>query len=103
MKKLILLVAIVATGLVSAKEGEKNNPTKDTGKKEIVKEAQASETDDPEGRMQCYEYAMYIPCRDFYITDTQCWGPGSGTATWDDAWICISQNGANAIDFFCGT
>ncbi|WP_449398867.1 hypothetical protein [Chryseobacterium wanjuense] len=63
MKKLVLLVAIVVTGLVSAKDAEK---------KEIVKEAQASETDDPEGRMQCYEYAMYIPCRDFYITDTQC-------------------------------
>ncbi len=43
---------------------------------------------------------MNLPCTQAIINDTQCWGPGPGTATWEDAWICINQNGANAIDFF---
>lgn len=53
-------------------------------------------------KMNCYEYAMYIPCTETYVTDTQCWGPGSGTATWEDAWNCVNQNGVLMIEFFCG-
>ena len=98
MKKIILLAAFGVAGLVNAKNAEEIKPSKEAGKKEIVKEVKA---DDPEGRMNCYQYAMYIPCKDEFITDTQCWGPGSGTATWDDAWNCIQLNGANAVDFFC--
>lgn len=98
MKKIVLLAAFGVASLVSAKNAEETKLTKEGEKKEIVKEAEA---DDPEGKMNCYEYTMYIPCTQAIINDTQCWGPGTGTATWEDAWICINQNGANAIDFFC--
>ncbi|AZA87172.1 hypothetical protein EG349_10410 [Chryseobacterium shandongense] len=103
MKKLILVVAIVATGLVSAKDGEKIKVSEDTNKKEVV-QSKASQNDTPpdDTKMQCYEYSMFIPCTETFITDTQCWGPGSGTATWEDAWDCIQQNGSLAVDYFCG-
>lgn len=105
MKKLILVVAIVATGLVSAKDGEKIKGSKENEKKEVAK-SDVSDKDIPppdDTTMQCYQYSIYIPCQDSYIDDTQCWGPGSGTATWHDAWDCIRRNGEMAVDFFCGT
>jgi hypothetical protein len=104
MKKIILLGAFAATTLVSAKNVDEINPRKEGEKKESVKEAKTtteSKADDPEGKMNCYEYAMFIPCTNTYITDTQCWGPGTGTATWEDAWNCIGQNGVLAVEFFC--
>ncbi|MDQ0593302.1 hypothetical protein QFZ37_001671 [Chryseobacterium ginsenosidimutans] len=61
MKKIILLAAFGVAGLVSAKNAEETKPAEEADKKEIVKEVKA---DDPEGRMNCYEYAMYIPCKD---------------------------------------
>lgn len=104
MKKLILVVAIAATALVSAKDGEKNKLSNETEKKETVKaEASDKATPPDDTVMQCYEYSMYIPCQDTYLNDTQCWGAGSGVATWEDAWKCMRLNGQMAVDFFCNT
>ncbi len=99
MRKLFLLAAFGVAGLVSAKGIEETKTTKEEKKKETVQEVK---DDDPEGRMQCYQYTMYIPCTGSIINDTQCWGAGSGTATWEDAWNCMNQNGINAIAYFCG-
>ena len=104
MKKLIVVVAIAATAFVSAKNGEKINEPKDVEKKEAAtREASDEDTPPDDTVMQCYEYSMYIPCQDTYINDTQCWGAGSGIATWEDAYNCARRNGVLAVDYFCGS
>lgn len=82
MKKIILLAAFGVARLVSAKNPEEIKPVKKTEKKETVKKAV---TEDPDGKMQCSEWAMYVWCTDQFFVDTVCWGAGSGTSTYAQA------------------
>lgn len=99
MKKLFLLATIVVAGFVNAKNIEETKPTQEAEKKEAVSETEYSESEVL--KYKCIEYAMYIPCQDFFLTDQVCWGEGTGVPTWDDAWNCITENGEMATFHFC--
>jgi hypothetical protein len=99
MKKVILLAAFSVAGLVSAKNAEEIKTTKETEKKESFKEVVA---EDPDGKMQCYEWAMYVWCLDVFVTDTVCWGAGSGTATHAQAVADEVHNSQLLTEYHCG-
>lgn len=99
MKKIFLLAAFGVAGLVSAKNAleikaefskEKNNVE--------IKESKKS------GKIviqQCQNYGMYIPCTDETLSDSVCWGEGTGNATYEDARQCMLRNAKLALKFFC--
>jgi hypothetical protein len=95
MKKVILLAAFGVAGLVSAKNTKEIKPTKETQSKETVAE-------DPDSKMQCYEWAMYIWCTDQFVVDTVCWGAGSGTATHAQAVADEIHNSQLLTEYNCG-
>jgi len=99
MKKLFLFAAVSVAGLASAKDVEIKKLSTDGEKKEAVKSTVSKEI---EAKMNCISYGMYIECTGEVIPDTVCYGEGTGTATYQDAWNCITENGTLANDYFCG-
>lgn len=100
MKKVFLVATICVAGLASAKNAEIKNPTKEGEKKEAVKTIDSKEADAK--KMNCISYGMYIECTGEVIPDTVCYGEGTGTATYQDAWNCITENGQMANAYVCG-
>jgi len=100
MKKLFLIAALGVAGFVSAKNAEETKPTKEPEKKEIIKGVVA---EDPNDKMQCYEWAMYVWCTDQFFADTVCWGAGSGTATHAQAVADEIHNSQLLTEYFCGS
>ncbi|KFF10497.1 hypothetical protein IW15_19345 [Chryseobacterium soli] len=101
MKKVILIATICIAGLVSAKNGEEMKPTKE--KKEVAKAtAQAEEQEEALKAINCRTVGMYVWCNDEMLSDTVCWGEGSGTATEAQAMAQSLHNAQLVNEFFCG-
>ncbi|MDH6254037.1 hypothetical protein M2347_003764 [Chryseobacterium sp. H1D6B] len=99
MKKIILGVALTATELISAKNSEKVNP-KEVSKKEAVKNEESKKSES-ESKMTCMSVGILIPCTDEVITDTVCWGEGSGTDTYAQAHADHIRNAQLLTQFLC--
>lgn len=101
MKKIILVATICVAGLVSAKNTEEIKPTKEGEKKEVkIKEKSASKSDAL--KMQCQSIGILITCTDEVLTDTVCWGEGSGTATYEQAHADHIHNAQLLNEYLCG-
>ncbi|GAB0156243.1 hypothetical protein CHRYSEOSP005_15070 [Chryseobacterium sp. Alg-005] len=99
MKKILLVATICVAGLASAKDGEVKTIEKKTEKKEAVKEIDSKEA---EAAMQCMQVGMLVWCTDEVVTDTVCWGEGSGTATYEQAVSDSIRNSQLLTEFTCG-
>jgi hypothetical protein len=100
MKKILLVATMSVAGLVSAKNAEEKKRTKEVEKKEAVKEAESKEAEAL--KIQCINYGMFIECTGEVIPDQVCYGEGTGVASYEEAWDCITTNGTLANDYFCG-
>lgn len=85
----MLLATISVAGLVSAKNAEERKETK-TVEKEVAVKA------------QCQSVGIFIPCTNENLSDTICWGEGTGNATYDDAVVEESHNAHLLVEFLCG-
>jgi len=87
MKKLILLVSFGVAGLVSAKNTVEIKPQ--TGEKTEV------------SKMQCQTIGILVTCTNEILTDTVCWGEGSGTDIYAQAHADHIHNAQLLNEFLC--
>ncbi len=90
MKKLVILAAISAAGLVSAKNAEEKKEIKNDEKEVAAKG-------------QCQAVGMYVWCTDEMVSDTMCWGSGTGTDTYEQAVSDQIHNAQLLTEFTCGS
>ncbi|PTT77084.1 MULTISPECIES: hypothetical protein [Chryseobacterium] len=97
MKKLLLALSIVTIGFANAKNIDKE-------KKEVKRTEKVSSSKKAEKKlkMQCYEWALYVWCKDQFFSDMVCWGEGSGTATHAQAVADEIHNSQLLTEYFCG-
>ncbi len=101
MKKIILLAAFGVAGLVSAKNSEEMKPSKE-GEKKVVSKTTESKGSENALKMQCSSIGILITCTDEILTDTVCWGEGSGTATYAQAHADHIHNAQLLNEYLCG-
>lgn len=95
MKKIILLAAFGVAGLVSAKNVEVE--------KEKVEATKTQKSQAAFSGMQCMQVGILVWCTDEVVTDSVCWGEGSGTATYEQAIKDERHNAALLNEFTCGS
>lgn len=98
MKKAIFIGAFLVTGLVSAKNVD---PVKEKKENQTEKSTSTSETEEAK-RMQCIQVGMLVWCTNEVVSDTVCWGEGSGTATYQQAMLDEVHNSQLLTEFYCG-
>lgn len=95
MKKMIFLAALITAGVLSAKNVEIKKD-----KEDIKTEKKSPDTQ--KAKMQCQQVGMLVWCTDEVISDTMCWGEGSGTATYEQAVSDQIHNSQLLTEFYCG-
>nr|WP_314499724.1 hypothetical protein [uncultured Chryseobacterium sp.] len=89
MKKLLVLAAFTVTVLASAKNAEE--------KKETVPAEK-----DAAAKGHCQAVGMYVWCTDEMVSDTMCWGSGTGTDSYEQAVADQIRNAQLLTEFTCG-
>lgn len=102
MKKVILVATICVAGLVSAKTAKNLKPTKEVEKKEALEVKEIQDSKKATKKINCRTIGMLVWCTDTMLSDTVCWGPGSGTATEEQAMSESLHNSQLVNEFFCG-
>src|SRR5690606_3082854 len=100
MKKMILVAALGVAGLASAKNIDVR---KDKNDEKIEKKSKYTKnSEESEALMQCMQVGMLIWCTDEVVSDTVCWGEGSGTPTYQQAVAESIRNSQLLTEFTCG-
>ncbi len=99
MKKLILMAAFGAAGLVSAKEASGNTEKRDNKFKEVKLSQNSRKT-----IQECQTVGMYVWCTGETVSDTMCWGEGAGPGceTYEKARVKQIRNSQLFTEFNCG-
>lgn len=90
-------MAFVAAGTLSAKDADLNKDN-DKGKKEQKASAKEAEAK----KFQCMNVGILIECTNEVLDDTVCWGEGSGTATYEQAYADHIHNAQLLTEYLCG-
>jgi|GEM_PF-3550259 len=101
MKKIILLAAFGAAGLINAKHVDlkkDNNKEKIEKKSDDVKDLKS----ESKAEVRCLPVGMYVWCTGEMVADTMCWGPGTGASTYQQATACQIHNSQLLTEYFCG-
>lgn len=99
MRKLLLVTTFVIAGLSQAKNVEPKNDKED---KKTEKKVADSEESKGKSTIQCRQVGMFVWCTQEMLSDTVCWGAGSGTATEEQAMDDSLHNSQLVTEFFCG-
>jgi hypothetical protein len=100
MKKTILLAAFTIAGFASAKNVDLRRD-KENDKME-KKNVNSKESQGESQKINCRQVGMFVWCTQEIVSDTVCWGAGSGTATESQAMADSLHNSQLLTEFYCG-
>ncbi|MDQ1097589.1 MULTISPECIES: hypothetical protein [Chryseobacterium] len=101
MKKIILVAALGIAGLASAKNIDVKKDKNDEKIEKKSKDTKSSEESEAL-KMQCMQVGMLVWCTNEVVSDTVCWGEGSGTSTYEQAVSDSIHNSQLLTEFTCG-